>query len=195
MTEEYAGIGARVAELRGKRKLSTAEVATTTGLSEEVVRGIEAGKIDPPLGQVISLADALQVTVGELLGDNADSSFCIVRGDSRKTVSRFGSTETAGGYSYESLGQRKMNRHMEPFLVTLSPGAPGRGVSNQHPGEEMLFVLTGAVEVKLADHADILYPGDSIYYDSTLPHVVSCHGGEPATLLAVIYARKEMMIL
>jgi quercetin dioxygenase-like cupin family protein len=50
------------------------------------------------------------------------------------------------------------------------------------------------VDVKLADHADVLNPGDSIYYDSNLPHVVSCHGDQPATILAVIYARKEIMV-
>jgi quercetin dioxygenase-like cupin family protein len=55
--------------------------------------------------------------------------------------------------------------------------------------------LEGQVEVRLADHTDILNPGDSIYYDSTLPHIVSCHGNDPATIFAVIYAKKEMLIL
>ena len=62
-------------------------------------------------------------------------------------------------------------------------------------GEEIVFVLEGQVEVRLSDHADILNQGDSIYYDSTLPHVVSCYGDGPATILAVIYAKKEMIIM
>jgi quercetin dioxygenase-like cupin family protein len=83
---------------------------------------------------------------------------------------------------------------MEPFLVTLNPTEEHRVEPNQHVGEEVIFVLDGQVDVKLADHADVLNPGDSIYYDSNLPHVVSCHGDQPATILAVIYARKEIMV-
>ena len=102
----------------------------------------------------------------------------------------------AGGYGYESPGYQKQNRQMEPFLVKLTPvGDPRLVEPNQHVGEEFLFVLEGQVEVRLSGHTDLLNPGDSIYYDSNLPHVVSCHGNDPATILAVIYAQKELMIL
>jgi quercetin dioxygenase-like cupin family protein len=84
---------------------------------------------------------------------------------------------------------------MEPFLVTLTPTDSTQVEPNQHIGEEILFVLEGEVEVRLLDKTEILNPGDSIYYDSTMPHVVSCHGKEPATMLAVIYAKDEMIIL
>ena len=78
-------------------------------------------------------------------------------------------------------------------MVTLNPGeVPSE--PNQHVGEEILFVLEGQVHVSLAGHTDILQPGDTIYYDSNLPHIVSCHGEQPARLFAVIYARKDMMI-
>ncbi len=84
---------------------------------------------------------------------------------------------------------------MEPFLVTLTPTESSQAEPNQHIGEEILFVLEGKVDVRLLDHTETLNPGDSIYYDSTMPHVVSCHGKEPATILAVIYAKDEMIIL
>jgi quercetin dioxygenase-like cupin family protein len=84
---------------------------------------------------------------------------------------------------------------MEPFLVTLSPVQSSQIEPNQHIGEEILFVLEGKVRVRLIEHEEILNPGDSIYYDSTMPHVVSCYGQEPATILAVIYAKEEMIIL
>ncbi len=84
---------------------------------------------------------------------------------------------------------------MEPFLVTLTPSVSPQIEPNQHIGEEIIFVLEGEVEVSLLDKTEILNPGDSIYYDSTMPHVISCHGKEPATILAVIYAKDEMIIL
>jgi transcriptional regulator with XRE-family HTH domain len=189
------GIGARIKSLRAKQGLSIEEVAEKSAIPAAVIAAIEEQQVAPPLGQIVSLANTFTVSVGEILGDSADSPFCIVRSNDRKTVTRFDPPQgTAGGYSYESLGYKKQNRQMEPFLVTLNPCGAPHTTANQHVGEEILFVLEGEVEVSLAGHSDVFHPGDSIYYDSTLPHVVTCHGDTPALLLAVIYARKEMLI-
>lgn len=189
-------IGERIKELRLMRGMSTEDVSLKSGISESTLSGIENHLISPPLGNIISLANAFEVSVGEFFGDSADSPFCIVRSDDRKTVSRFDSAEnTSCGYSYQSLGHKKKNRQMEPFLVTLTPGDASSVEPNQHVGEEIIFVLEGKIRVSLADHTDILNPGDSIYYDSSLPHILSCLGDEAATILAVIYAKEEMIIL
>ncbi|MDH3870186.1 MAG: cupin domain-containing protein [Desulfuromonadales bacterium] len=196
MSKQNITIGKKIKALRIKKEMSIEDVSKKTGISADVILEIEENKVSPPLGNIVSLADVLRVTVGELFGDSADSPFCIVRSDNRKAVSRFSSVVgKSSGYSYESLGHRKQNRQMEPFLVTLTPAENFKLEPNQHVGEEIIFVLEGQVEVRLADHTDILNPGDSIYYDSTLPHIVSCHGNDPATIFAVIYAKKEMLIL
>ena len=195
MSDQNLKIGEKVKSLRIEKGMSIEDVSQKSGIPASTISGIEDHTISPPLGNIVSLANAFQTTVGEFFGDSADSPFCIVRSDNRKTVSRFSSTGgKSGGYSYESLGHQKQNRQMEPFLVTLTPAETFPVEPNQHDGEEIIFVLEGKVDVSLADHTDILNPGDSIYYDSSLPHVVSCHGDDPATILAVIYAKKEMVI-
>jgi len=193
MSEMKLSMGEKIRALREKKGLSLVEVAEKAGLGSETLEGIEGGSLTPPLGQIVALANALKAEIGEIFCDSADSPFCIVRSDDRKTVTRFDSG-SRGGYSYQSLGYKKQNRHMEPFLVTLAPSETFKPEPNQHPGEEILFVLEGQVEVSLSGHTDILRSGDSIYYDSSLPHVVSCHGSEPATLFAVIYAKEDILI-
>ncbi|MGK2908055.1 MAG: cupin domain-containing protein [Desulfuromonadales bacterium] len=196
MPDRNINIGERIRRLRIERAMSIEDVSRKSGISESTLAAIEEQTVSPPLGNIVSLANVLQVTLGELFEDSADSPFCIVRSDDRKTVSRFNSAGgKSGGYSYASLGHQKQNRQMEPFLVTLTPVEGSPVEPNQHVGEEIIFVLEGQIEVGLSGHTDILNPGDSIYYDSNLPHVVSCHGKAPATILAVIYAEKEMMIL
>jgi transcriptional regulator with XRE-family HTH domain len=196
MPDKDNRIGERIRGLRIARGLSIADVAQQSGIAESTLYSIESHLISPPLGNIVNLAKTLGVSVGDFFGDSGDSSCCIVRSGDRKTVSRFNSTDsTSGGYSYEALGQQKKNRHMEPFLVTLTPTESPQVEPNQHIGEELLFVLEGKVEVRLLEQVEILNPGDSIYYDSTMPHVVSCHGKKPATILAVIYAKDEMIIL
>jgi quercetin dioxygenase-like cupin family protein/DNA-binding XRE family transcriptional regulator len=187
-------IGERIKSLRTRKQMSLDDVSRESGIHPSTISGIEDHSVAPPLGHIISLAKVFNVSVGEVFGDSADSPFCIVRSDDRKTVSRFSQAGgKSGGYGYESLGHHKQNRQMEPFLVTLTP-LEDVAEPNQHVGEEFLFVLTGHVEIRLSGHTEILNPGDSIYYDSNLPHAVSCHGNDPATILAVIYAKKELMI-
>ncbi len=75
---------------------------------------------------------------------------------------------------------------MEPFLVTLEPATVKATTLSTHEGEEFLYVLEGEMEVILGNHTDLLHPGDSIYYDSTIPHRVQCHKDQEARILAVL---------
>ena len=78
---------------------------------------------------------------------------------------------------------------MEPFLVTLEPAETDEERSN-HDGQEFIFVLQGEMEVRLGEERHLLESGDSIYYDSTVPHLVKCHGSEKTKILAVLYTEK-----
>ncbi|MCJ7682765.1 MAG: cupin domain-containing protein [Desulfobacteraceae bacterium] len=46
------------------------------------------------------------------------------------------------------------------------------------------------MEVRLGEEIHILRPGDAIYYDSTVPHLVKCHGDKRTNILAVLYAER-----
>lgn len=196
MPDDTSSIGEKLKKLRMEKDLSLEDVAIQAGMTVSLLQEIEQNDISPPLGNIVSLAKVLEVTVGEFFGDSGDSPFCIVRSDDRRGVSRFSAEYSKScGYSYQGLGQQKRNRQMEPFLITLNPATDKKVEPNRHIGEEFIFVLDGQVEVNLLDHRDILSSGDSIYYDSNVPHIISCYGDKPATILAVIYAKEEMIIL
>jgi quercetin dioxygenase-like cupin family protein len=126
--------------------------------------------------------------LGYFFGEGPGEPYSIVRKDERRKVSRFASKNGVKyGYSYESLGFEKKDRHMEPFLVTLEPATVKSAKTSIHEGEEFIFVLGGEMEVTLGDHTDILYPGDSIYYDSTIPHRVQCRKGKETHLLTISF--------
>lgn len=196
MPENIISVGEKIKSLRESGGMSLKELADRSGISETLLSRMEAHEISPPLGNIISLAKVFEVPVGDFFGESGDSPFSITRSGDRATVTRFGSTSNeSSGYTYQGLGQQKRNRQMEPFLVTLNPADPEKVEANRHIGEEFIFVLQGRVEVSILDHKDILNPGDSIYYDSNVPHKISSHGDEPATILAVIYAKEEIIIL
>lgn len=92
------------------------------------------------------------------------------------------------GYSYESPGFDKKDRHMEPFLVTLEPASLKSEKLSFHEGEEFIFVLEGEREAILGGHRGVLCAGDCIYYDSSIPYKGQCHRDVPARILAMIWA-------
>ena len=186
---EEIRVGEKIKALRENKGLSLKELADLTGFSTALLSQMESHLISPSLGTMFKLAKAFGVKVGDFLGDTQGEPFTIVRKDERKKVSRFASKDGVKyGYSYESLGYDKKDRHMEPFIVTLEPATIKTSKNSFHEGEEFIFVLEGEMEVVLENHMDILYPGDSIYYDSNIPHRVQCHQDKIAKILAVLYA-------
>ena len=181
-------VGEKIKQLREKKGLSLKEVADATGFSTALLSQVENHLVSPSLGSIIKLAKALEVRVGDFFGETQGEPFAIVRKDERKKISRFASKEGVSyGYSYESLGFEKRNRRMEPFIVTLEPATLKTSKTSAHEGEEFIFVLEGEMEVILGDHTDILFPGDSIYYDSNIPHRIQCHQDKGTRILAVLY--------
>jgi transcriptional regulator with XRE-family HTH domain len=181
-------VGEKIRELREERGLTLQEMADRTGYSSALLSQIENHMISPPLGALIKIAKALEIRVGTFFGEAPGEPFTIVRKQERKHISRFASKEGVSyGYSYESLGFDKKDRHMEPFLVTLEPATVKSEKLSTHEGEEFIFILEGEMEAILGTHKDVLYPGDCIYYDSTIPHKVQCHGDIPTRILAVIW--------
>jgi transcriptional regulator with XRE-family HTH domain len=188
MSNTDVRVGEKIKNFRESMGLSLSDVADKTGFSTAYLSQLENHLISPPLGALMKIARCLGIETGKLFDQKGTAPFTIVRKDERVPTSRVASKEGVRyGYSYESLAPDKINRNMEPFLVTLEPVSK-KGVPYNHEGEEFLFVLEGKVEIQLGDHTDILEPGDSIYYDSTLNHRVACAGDMPAKIIAVIYA-------
>jgi quercetin dioxygenase-like cupin family protein/ribosome-binding protein aMBF1 (putative translation factor) len=183
-------VGERVKTVRQRLGLSLEDVYQRTDIQVPLLSQIEAGEVAPPLGIVIKLAKALEMKMGYFISGEEDRAYTIVRRDDRKVVSRYDSTRGKHyGYEYESLAPHKRDRHMEPFLVTLYPATTEEERSS-HDGQEFIFVLQGKMEVRLGEEIHILQPGDAIYYDSTVPHLVKSSGEETTKILAVLYAEK-----
>ena len=183
-------VGERVKRVREDRGLSLVDVSLRTDIDVPLLEQIEEGAVAPPLGTVIKLAKALEMKMGYFISGADVKPYTVVRGGDRKIVSRYDSKKGKHyGYEYESLAPHKKDRHMEPFLVTLEQ-AKTEEERSTHDGQEFIYVLDGVMEVRLGEEIHILEPGDSIYYDSTVPHLVKCHGQKTTRILAVLYSER-----
>lgn len=184
-------IGAKITTLRQSLQLTPEQLAERCDCDVRVIVGLEAGELAPSLAPLIKITRALGVRLGTLLDDDTGVGPVITRKDGAEEVSRLKSLETAsdgGVLDFFSLAEGKAARHMEPFLIDVSPATPGSHALSSHEGEEFVYVLSGEIEIEYGKDLHVLCEGDSIYYDSIVPHQLRAHGSAPARILAVVYA-------
>lgn len=186
-TPEDIPPGRRVRLLREEKGLTIGDLAKRSGLDETLLNEIEAGESSPPLGILARIGQALDMKLGTLISAGEVLPYTVVKADQRQEMSRFASQRgTRYGYTYQALAPQKKNRSMEPFLVTLDP-VSGEVEPSSHEGEEFIYVLEGSLEVVFEKTVETLEPGDCIYYDSMMPHLVKPRGGTKAVIVAVLY--------
>ena len=183
-------VGERVKGVREKRGFTLQDISQRTDIDVSLLEEIESGAVAPPLGIVIKLAKALEMKMGYFISGEENRPYTIVRQGDRKVISRYDSKKGKHyGYEYESLAPHKKDRHMEPFMVTLEH-TDTEEERSAHDGQEFIYVLEGNMEVRHGEEIHILEPGDAIYYDSTVPHLVKCHGDKKTKILAVLYTER-----
>jgi transcriptional regulator with XRE-family HTH domain len=183
-------IGRKITELREALLLSPEDLAERCGADVATIRGIEAGDIVPSLAPLIKIARALGVRLGTLLDDDENLGPALVRSTDYTQSTRLKALEThsdAGGLVFNALAEGKASRHMEPFYITLEPSDAAEHELSAHEGEEWLFALEGPLEIEYGRDIFVLEPGDSIYYDSIVPHQVRAHNGASARFVACVY--------
>jgi transcriptional regulator with XRE-family HTH domain len=178
-------IGERLRDLREKKGIDLDSLATITGLDVGFLTGIEGKEVQPQLGTLIKLSKALDSAFGRVVSGEGDKQYSVTRSGEQKSIHR--STGMKGKkhlYTYSSLAAEVRDRHMETFMVTLEENP--EGALSLHDGEEFIYVIEGDVTARVGEDQIELAPGDSIYYLSSIPHVVAAKKGT-AKILAVIY--------
>lgn len=183
-------LGQKVRAIRESRSMSPAQLADRADLDAEHVSQIESGALIPSLSPLIRMARALGVRLGTFLDDQEQVGPVISRAGAHEAVMRFsGRARPAhSDLDFFSLAANKTGRHMEPFLIEIHPASAQEARASTHEGEEFVYVLSGEVEIQYGKDVYQLSPGDSIYYDSIVPHHVHSADNTEATVLGVVYA-------
>jgi transcriptional regulator with XRE-family HTH domain len=178
----------RIRSFRLDRRLTLEEVASKTGLTRSWLSKVENFRVTPSLPSLGKIASALGVTVAELVaGLDEKPQLVLIRKDERKAVDRDNSATNPT--RYESLAHRRTNRAMDPFLLTMPPGA-AREKALSHEGEEFLMVQTGEVDFEYDGKIYSLHAGDSLYFDAMIPHRL-INRDRTSTVLCVFCGQPE----
>jgi mannose-6-phosphate isomerase-like protein (cupin superfamily) len=183
MDEPIQAVGARMRALRESAGLAAPALAAELGVPPELYAAYEAGHSDIPIGFLFKVAARFQVELASLLtGENPRLHlFSVVRRGKGPIVER------RSQYRYESLAANFVHKRMQPFLVTVTPRPAGEAVPcSSHSGQEFNHVLEGTLLVTVGGHEVTLQPGDSLFFDSAVPHGMRAVGECPARFLALV---------
>jgi len=186
--------GEHIAELRKTYSISRETLAERSGITVELIEKIESEGHIPDLAPLIKIARALGVRLGTLLDDHEELGPVITRAEEASSSVRFvtgvpeqpaATTSSHRGLSFKALAADKNGRHMEPFIVDIESDTQQE--KSAHEGEEFIHVLSGNLSLEYGASKEILTAGDSVYYDSIVPHRVQSADSNPVRILAVIY--------
>jgi len=190
--EEIAALnlGNKIRSLRKTRALTLQEVSHLTGLSKPLLSQIENNIAAPPIATLIKISTALGVKISHFFQDpEMNDRIVVVRKDERYSVKKLfhHKDESKVGYRWESLAYPMVGKQMEPFIVEIEPRKEDELLYNDHTGEEFHFVMEGRVEFRTAEQTHVLEKGDSLYFDSSIPHALRGVDGMAKSLI-IIYA-------
>lgn len=175
--------------LREDKSISIEELAQRSGLAIEQVERIENNIDIPSLAPLIKIARVLGVRLGTFLDDQDEVGPVVCRKKEAKDAISFSNNaiHSRKHMEYHSLSKSKADRHMEPFIIDVMPTEDTDFVLSSHEGEEFIMVMEGIMEISYGKNTYLLEEGDSIYYDSIVPHHVHAYEGQAAKILAVVY--------
>ena len=164
--KEVAG---RIKDLREAKGYTQEELAKLTGVSVDDYKMLEEGETDFSFTFIYKCAKACGVEVVDLLEGTSTTltSFAITRkGEGLKILKKH-------GVEYNNLAPKFRGKLAEPFLVKFpyleeEQNAPIH--LNSHNGQEFDVIVKGSLKVQVGNHVDVLHEGDSIFYNSIIPH-------------------------
>jgi mannose-6-phosphate isomerase-like protein (cupin superfamily) len=181
MYKQIKQIAERLKGLREALDLSPQEMAERLNKPVAEVEKYETGLQDIPMSYLFDVAQQFGIDTSTIISGHEprmDSYYLTRRGQGV-------SIERNKAYKYLTLASGYKHPKAEPLLVTVEPNDEAMHL-NRHEGEEFNYVLTGRLLLQINNKELILNPGDSLYFDSSLPHGMKALDNEPVKFLAII---------
>jgi transcriptional regulator with XRE-family HTH domain len=179
------GIGSKLRRLRLRKSMGLLELSRHTGLSPAMLSKLERDLLHPTLPTLLRIAMVFSVGLEYFFNPEPEPVLEIVR---KKDRLRFPEAPDAKrpGYCFESLDFPVPGRALNSYYAEFEPE---QSRWHQHPGVELLYVLSGRLELHAGERTHQLDEGDAVYFDSTVPHAYRKAGAKRTTAIVVSLER------
>ncbi len=178
-------IGPKLRALRLRKKMGLVELSSHTGLSAALLSKLERGRLFPTLPTLLRIALVFGVGLEHFFVEERKRDVGIVRQSERV---RF--PEKPNGrdvaYYFECLDFKSYDRKTSSFYAEFQPAQNDRIRTHLHSGSELIYVLKGKLGLLIGSESAELDVGDSIHFDSSVPHGYRNVGAKPCCALVVV---------
>ena len=157
-------VGSILARERSNRGMTIEKLAREAGVSNGLLSQLERGMGNPSIVTLSNLARALGIPIGtffEPIGPETDD---VVHPHTRRHLM------LADRRMVYQLLVPDMRGAISMLYIELPPGFCNEDAPFNHQGEEVVFVLSGSIEINIGDRKRLLEAGDSIRFLSTIDH-------------------------
>lgn len=183
MDEQIKQIAERLRGLRDVLELTPRDIAQDCDIDEKEYSLAESGEHDISVSMLQKIARRYNVSLDALMfGEEPKmNSYFLTRAGKGTSIER------TKAYKYQSLAAGFINRNADPFIVTVEPKPEAEPIHfNSHAGQEFNLVLEGRMMICIDGKELILNEGDSLYFNSKLPHGMKALDGKKVRFLAII---------
>lgn len=186
MTEQLEQMGERIKALREIMEISTANMAERCQMTPEEYALYEEGSKDFSFSFLSNVATIFGVDVLDIMsGDSPKlSTACLVKSGEGFEIKRRAS------YDYRHLAFTFKDKLAEPFMVKVEPNTNVKPELHAHEGQEFNYVVKGSMVFYIGEISYLLEEGDSIYFDSGVPHAMKANNDMPCKFLAVVIKKE-----
>ena len=178
-------IGERLRALRLKKKMGLVELGKHTGLSPALLSKLERGRLFPTLPTLLRIALVFSVGLEFFFAGARDAPpVAIVRKRDRVQLpDRPGAGPTM--YRFESLDFAATERRFNSYYANFLPVSADKLRPHAHPGVEFILVVQGSLGLRVGADEHVLETGDSVYFDSSVPHAYRRAAGRACSAVVV----------
>ncbi|HMD77982.1 MAG TPA: XRE family transcriptional regulator [Terracidiphilus sp.] len=178
-------LGEKLRALRLRKSMGLVELGKHTGLSAAMLSKLECGKLFPTLPTLLRIALVFGVGLEYFFTDERKRHVVAIA--RKKERLRFPEKPGVGAiaYHFESLDFKATERKLNSFYVEFEPASPEKARPHQHPGVELLYLISGKLDLTIGSETFTLESGDAVYFDSRVRHSYHRAGKSPCTAVVV----------
>lgn len=164
-------IGSRLQDLRTRRGVTLAEVASATGISKSTLSRLETGQRRASLELLLPLAREYRVSLDDLVGAPET-------GDPRVRLR----PRRVNGRTVVALTRQPGERHAWKIVVPRTSREP---TLTSHEGSSWMYVLSGRIRLIVGERDVLLESGEVAEFDTRTPHWFGADGENDAEILTI----------
>jgi transcriptional regulator with XRE-family HTH domain len=181
-----AGIADSVRRLRKGGGFSLDELAKLSGVSKSMISKVERGEASPTTNILGRLAEALDVSISQLMGVQDSREVITIKAADQPVFS-----SDRAGFARRCLSPLFPAKGIDFVLNTLAEGARSEPfVAHRYGVEEHLYVSSGRVRVHLGAESHDLEEGDALFFQAHVEHEFENIGPGEAAFYIVIDSSK-----